>query len=66
MRVQERRHQKPDILTIAGGGDTISAINIAKAQDGFSYISRAGGAFLEWLEGKGSPGVNALNNNKIN
>ena len=53
------------ISTIAGGGDTISAIKIAKAQDSFSYISKAGGAFLEWLEGKSSPGVDALKNNKI-
>ena len=35
-------------------------IKLAKAEEGFSYISKAGGAFLEWLEGKGSPGVNAL------
>ena len=47
--------------TIAGGGDTVSVIKMAKAEDGFSYISKAGGAFLEWLEGKSSPGVQALN-----
>ena len=45
---------------------TISAIKLAKAEEGFSYISKGGGAFLEWLEGKGSPGVNALEENKIN
>ena len=45
---------------VAGGGDTISVIKLAKAEDGFSYISKAGGAFLEWLEGKKSPGVKAL------
>lgn len=55
-----------NIITLAGGGDTISAIKLAKAEEGFSYISKAGGAFLEWLEGKGSPGVNALKENKIN
>ena len=55
-----------NIETIAGGGDTISAIKLAKAEEGFSYISKAGGAFLEWLGGKGSPGVNALKENKIN
>lgn len=55
-----------NIETIAGGGDTISAIKLARAEEGFSYISKAGGAFLEWLEGKGSPGVNALKKNKIN
>ena len=53
------------IPCIAGGGDTIAAIKMAKALDGFTYISKAGGAFLEWLEGNGSPGVNALKKNKI-
>ena len=55
-----------NILTIAGGGDTVSAIKLANAENDFGYISSAGGAFLEWLEGKGSPGVNALKDNKIN
>ena len=41
-----------NISTIAGGGDTVSAIKLAKAKEGFDYISNAGGAFLEWLEGK--------------
>ena len=54
---------KLGIPTIAGGGDTIAVIKKAKAQDGFSYISNAGGAFLEWLEGKESPGVLALKKN---
>jgi phosphoglycerate kinase len=49
-----------DITTLAGGGDTVSVIKSANAEEGFSYISQAGGAFLEWLEGRGSPGVNAL------
>ena len=55
-----KRISASGISTIAGGGDTISVIKMAKAQDGFSYISKAGGAFLEWLEGKSSPGVDAL------
>ena len=55
-----------NITTIAGGGDTVSAIKLADAQNDFDYISSAGGAFLEWLEGKGSPGVNALKDNQIN
>ena len=55
-----------NISTLAGGGDTISAIKLAKAEKGFDYISKAGGAFLEWLEGKESPGINALKKNKIN
>ena len=49
-----------NILTLAGGGDTISAIKMAKSEEGFSYISKAGGAFLEWLKGNESPGIKAL------
>ena len=52
-----------NIVTLAGGGDTISAIKMADAYSYFSYISNAGGAFLEWFEGKESPGVKALKEN---
>ncbi len=48
------------IETIAGGGDTIAALNLADAYESFTYVSTAGGAFLEWLEGKSLPGVEAL------
>lgn len=48
------------LLSVAGGGDTVSALQHAKAADRFSYLSTAGGAFLEWLEGKELPGVAAL------
>ncbi len=48
------------LLTVAGGGDTIAALCAADAEKDFSYVSMAGGAFLEWLEGRGLPGVNAL------
>ena len=48
------------LVTVAGGGDTVSALNHAKVADDFTYISTAGGAFLEWLEGKELPGVAAL------
>ena len=51
------------IISLAGGGDTISLIKSARAEDGFTYISKAGGAFLEWLEGRESPGVRALKEN---
>lgn len=48
------------LVSVAGGGDTVSALNLAGAADSFSYISTAGGAFLEWMEGKPLPGVLAL------
>lgn len=48
------------LVSIAGGGDTVSALNQAGAADEFTYISTAGGAFLEWMEGKTLPGVAAL------
>jgi phosphoglycerate kinase len=48
------------LVTVAGGGDTVAALNQAGAADKFSYISTAGGAFLEWLEGKALPGVEIL------
>ncbi len=48
------------ILSVAGGGDTVAALNHAGAAERFSYVSTAGGAFLEWLEGKPLPGVEAL------
>ncbi len=48
------------LVSVAGGGDTVSALNHAGAADGFTYVSTAGGAFLEWLEGKSLPGVEAL------
>ncbi|MBB4284921.1 phosphoglycerate kinase [Roseospira goensis] len=48
------------LLTVAGGGDTVSALSNAGVEGQFSYVSTAGGAFLEWLEGKTLPGVAAL------
>jgi phosphoglycerate kinase len=48
------------LLSVAGGGDTVSALNHAGAAESFTYVSTAGGAFLEWLEGKPLPGVDAL------
>ncbi|MYM54138.1 phosphoglycerate kinase [Thalassovita mangrovi] len=48
------------LISVAGGGDTVAALNQAHAADDFTYISTAGGAFLEWMEGKTLPGVAAL------
>jgi len=48
------------LVSVAGGGDTVAALNRAGAAQDFSYISTAGGAFLEWMEGKTLPGVKAL------
>ncbi len=49
-----------DLISVAGGGDTVAALNQAGAAQSFTYISTAGGAFLEWMEGKTLPGVAAL------
>jgi phosphoglycerate kinase len=48
------------LVSVAGGGDTVAALNKAGVAEDFSYISTAGGAFLEWMEGKTLPGVAAL------
>jgi phosphoglycerate kinase len=48
------------LISVAGGGDTVAALNRAGAAERFTYISTAGGAFLEWMEGKTLPGVAAL------
>ena len=52
--------QEGRLMTVAGGGDTVSALENAGVADKFSYISTAGGAFLEWMEGKELPGVVVL------
>jgi len=49
-----------NLLSVAGGGDTVAALNLAHVSDDFTYVSTAGGAFLEWLEGQELPGVAAL------
>ena len=52
-----------DLISVAGGGDTVAALNKAGVTDSFTYVSTAGGAFLEWLEGKELPGVVCLTKN---
>jgi phosphoglycerate kinase len=48
------------LVSVAGGGDTVAALNMAGVAEQFTYVSTAGGAFLEWMEGKALPGVEAL------
>src|SRR5262245_61270180 len=52
--------QAGKLVSVAGGGDTVAALNVAGVADRLSYVSAAGGAFLEWLEGKTLPGVEVL------
>ena len=54
------RTKAKKLISVAGGGDTVAALNHAGVADDFSYISTAGGAFLEWMEGKPLPGVEVL------
>jgi phosphoglycerate kinase len=55
-----KRVRENGLIAVAGGGDTVSALNHAGASDDFTFISTAGGAFLEWMEGKPLPGVEIL------
>lgn len=57
--------QEHGLLSVAGGGDTLAALKHAGVLDKLTYTSTAGGAFLEWLEGKELPGLAALNNNAL-
>jgi phosphoglycerate kinase len=59
-RAAARLTQEGKLRTVAGGGDTVAALAHAGVLEQFSYVSTAGGAFLEWLEGKELPGVAAL------
>jgi len=54
------RTRAGQLLSVAGGGDTVAALAHAGVEGDFTYVSTAGGAFLEWLEGKTLPGVEAL------
>ncbi|MEO1040214.1 MAG: phosphoglycerate kinase [Pseudomonadota bacterium] len=55
-----RRCRNKQLVVVAGGGDTVAALNHARVADDFTFVSTAGGAFLEWMEGKPLPGVEAL------
>ncbi len=57
------RTKNGDLISVAGGGDTVAALNKAGVTKSFTYVSTAGGAFLEWLEGKELPGVACLTEN---
>lgn len=59
-RYVAERTKAGKLVSVAGGGDTVSALAKAGVKDGFTYVSTAGGAFLEWMEGKPLPGVEAL------
>lgn len=59
-RYAAERTKAGKLISVAGGGDTVAALNHAGVADQFTYISTAGGAFLEWMEGKPLPGVEAL------
>ena len=54
------RTKAKKLVSVAGGGDTVAALNLAGVASDFSYVSTAGGAFLEWMEGKPLPGVEVL------
>ena len=55
-----KRTKAGKLLSVAGGGDTVAALNHAGVAEDFTYVSTAGGAFLEWMEGKELPGVEVL------
>ena len=59
-RAVAEKTKSGQLVSVAGGGDTVAALNVAGVAEEFSYLSLAGGAFLEWLEGKELPGVAAL------
>jgi phosphoglycerate kinase len=59
-RYAAERTRAGNLVSVAGGGDTVAALNAAHVAERFTYVSTAGGAFLEWLEGRKLPGVEAL------
>ena len=60
-KLSSKKNKNNSIYSVLGGGDTIAVINQIKAIKEFNFVSTAGGAFLEYLEGKELPGIKALN-----
>jgi phosphoglycerate kinase len=63
-KIAAERTKRGELVSVAGGGDTVAALNNAGVTEDFTYVSTAGGAFLEWLEGRELPGVVALAQNR--
>ena len=63
LEIIAQKTQNDKIFSVAGGGETVAAINMFKKLNSFTFVSTAGGAFLEYLEGKNLPGIKALNQN---
>ena len=61
-RYAAARTKSGKLISVAGGGDTVAALNVAGVAEQFTYVSTAGGAFLEWMEGKALPGIEMLRN----